>query len=165
MLFADNIQWHIYRMHMYTALCKSHPLLPITPSLFTLVNLILYLLGEPAFLARATNTHPLLSLVCYQLLTPCCITHPKAPHKSSYIFTLMPLTTSAVSSDTWSNGCLQGSQVLLIDRLSMDDLRVLRPGWWVADGPHGSWPSTVYKWEMTGWPSDRRTGSREGVER
>jgi hypothetical protein len=40
---------------------------------------LFYLLGEPASLARGANTHPLLSLVCYQLFSPCCFTHPKAP--------------------------------------------------------------------------------------
>jgi hypothetical protein len=47
----------------------------------------LYLLGDPASSARGAYTHPLLSLVCYQLLSPCCFTHPKAPHRSSCIFT------------------------------------------------------------------------------
>jgi hypothetical protein len=70
MLFADNIQQHTYRMYMYTTLRQAHPLLPLTPSLFTLVNPTLYLLGEPAFLARGANTHPLLSPVCYQLFPP-----------------------------------------------------------------------------------------------
>ncbi len=43
-----------------------------------------YLLGEPAFLARGANTHPLVSLVCYQLLTLCYFTHPNTPHRSGY---------------------------------------------------------------------------------
>jgi hypothetical protein len=56
------------------------PLVFVTPSYAT----TFYLLGEPAFLACSVNTHPLLSLVCYQLFTLCCFTHPKAPHRSSY---------------------------------------------------------------------------------
>ncbi len=59
----------------------SRPLLYLSP-LLTLP--LFYLLGGPAFLARGANTHPLLSLVCYQLFTPCCYSHPKAPHRSSY---------------------------------------------------------------------------------
>ncbi len=43
-----------------------------------------YLLGEPAFLACGANSHPLLSLVCYQLLTFCYFTHPDTPHTSGY---------------------------------------------------------------------------------
>jgi hypothetical protein len=37
------------------------------------------LLGDPASFARGSNTHPLLSLVSYQLFSPCYFTHPKAP--------------------------------------------------------------------------------------
>jgi hypothetical protein len=37
-----------------------------------------------SFLARGANTHPLLSLVCYQLLTLSCITHPDTPYQSGY---------------------------------------------------------------------------------
>jgi hypothetical protein len=40
-----------------------------------------YLLGEPAF-SRGANTHPLLSLVCYQVLTLCYFSHPNTPHRS-----------------------------------------------------------------------------------
>jgi hypothetical protein len=37
-----------------------------------------------SFLARGATTHPLLSLVCYQLPTLCCSSHPNTPHRSSY---------------------------------------------------------------------------------
>ncbi len=37
-----------------------------------------------SFLARGANTHPLLSLVCYQLPTLCCFSHPNTPYRSSY---------------------------------------------------------------------------------
>ncbi len=36
-----------------------------------------YLLGDPSSFACGANTHPLLSLVGYQLFSPCCLTHPK----------------------------------------------------------------------------------------
>jgi hypothetical protein len=36
-----------------------------------------YLLGDPSSFARGANTHPLLSLVGYQLFSPCCLAHPK----------------------------------------------------------------------------------------
>jgi hypothetical protein len=35
-----------------------------------------YLLGDPSSFARGANTHPLSSLVSYQLFSPCCLTHP-----------------------------------------------------------------------------------------
>ncbi len=54
------------------------PLLMI-PSLFVLANPSFYLLGEPASLARGANIDPLLSLVCYQLFSPCGFTHPRHP--------------------------------------------------------------------------------------
>ncbi len=56
-------------------------------SSFTWSKPFFYLLGDPASFARGANTHPLLSLVFYQMFSPCCFTHPKAPHRSSYIFT------------------------------------------------------------------------------
>ncbi len=37
-----------------------------------------------SFLACDANTHPLLSLVCYQLSALCCFSHPNTPHRSSY---------------------------------------------------------------------------------
>jgi hypothetical protein len=102
------MQWHtyIYKTYRYSAvLSQPLPLLPVPhyPILFctVLANPHSYLLGEPAFLALGANTHPLLSLVCYQLFSPCCFTHPKAPQRSSYIFTQTTSTTSAVSSDTF----------------------------------------------------------------
>jgi hypothetical protein len=36
-----------------------------------------YLLGDPSSFARGANVHPLLSLVSYQLFSPCCLTHPE----------------------------------------------------------------------------------------
>ncbi len=49
-----------------------------------------------SYLARGTNTHPLLSLVCYQLFTLCHFSHPI---DQVTIFTEMT-STSAVPSDT-----------------------------------------------------------------
>ncbi len=88
-----------YAAFMVTPIFASRYFFP-----FTLANPSCYLLGEPASLARGVNTHPLLFLVSYQLFSPCCITHPKAPHRSSYIFT-KTTSISAVSSDTISNKC------------------------------------------------------------
>jgi hypothetical protein len=36
-----------------------------------------YLLGDSSSFARGANTHPLLSLVGFQLFSPCGLTHPK----------------------------------------------------------------------------------------
>ncbi len=45
----------------------------------------LYLLTwRTRFLARGLNTHPLFSLVCYQLHNLCCFSHPNTPYRSSY---------------------------------------------------------------------------------
>ncbi len=41
-----------------------------------------------SFLARGANTHPLLSLVCYQLPTLCCFSHPSTSHRSSYTISI-----------------------------------------------------------------------------
>ncbi len=69
---------------------------PVDPPLATLFASLnppcitrppVYLLGDPYSFARGANIHPLLSLVSYQLFSPCFLTHPKAPHRSSYIFT------------------------------------------------------------------------------
>ncbi len=105
MLFADNvceINMHrcIYIMMMIS--CQPTPLLLALLYLPLLhePTLLSYLLGDSASFAHGVNTHPLLSLVCYQLSSPCCFTHPKTPHRSSYIFTQMTSTTSAVPSDT-----------------------------------------------------------------
>jgi hypothetical protein len=55
---------------------------PCFPSLLYLAPFIwsnpsFYLLGDPASFARDAN--PLLSLVCYQLFSPCCFPHPRHP--------------------------------------------------------------------------------------
>ncbi len=83
-------------------LANPPPCFPVSLQLapFIWFNPSFYLLGDPASFAHGANTHPLLSLVCYQLFSPCCFTHPKAPHRSSYIFTQMTSTTSAFPSNT-----------------------------------------------------------------
>ncbi len=82
--------------HSHRYICTHDDSLSIHPFLLSLTSTFLflygptspfYLLGDPASFARDANTHPLLSLVCCQLFSPCCFTHPKAPHRSSYIFT------------------------------------------------------------------------------
>ncbi len=54
----------------------------LLPTLFSCH--LFFLTWRTSFLARGANTHPLLSLVCYQLLTLCYSTHPDTPHRSSY---------------------------------------------------------------------------------
>jgi hypothetical protein len=75
---------HIYRHSLtLTPPHASHCPLPLCmPIPLTLT--LFYVHGKPASLARGANTHPLMSLVCYQLFTLCCFTHSKAPHRSSY---------------------------------------------------------------------------------
>ncbi len=93
-------------MHRYTSIqqffSQPSPLLPILalilPLLYILAPLFTYLENQLLLLVMQ-NTRTLLSLVCYQLLSPCCFTHPKAPHRSSNIFT-QTSATSAVPSDT-----------------------------------------------------------------
>ncbi len=87
--------------------CQPTPLLPVLALScpFYMIQPFFYLLGDPASFARGANTHPHLSLVCYQLFSPCCFTHPKAPHRSSYIFTQMTTTTSAIPYDTPTSIC------------------------------------------------------------
>jgi hypothetical protein len=58
-------------MYMCAAFKLAPPFASHSPTPFTLANPSLYLLGEAAFLARGANTHPLLSLVCYQLFSRC----------------------------------------------------------------------------------------------
>ncbi len=52
------------------------------PSTFTWDPYLL--IWRTSFLARDANVQLLLSLVCYQLFTLCCFTHPDTPHRSSY---------------------------------------------------------------------------------
>ncbi len=75
------------------------PLLLITCSLY--LTPLFYLLGEPAFLARSLNTHLLLSLVCYQLFTLCCFTHPDTPRRSSYSIYIDDINN--ISRPVWYN--------------------------------------------------------------
>ncbi len=65
----------------------------------------IYLLGDPFSFACGANTHPLLSLVSYQMFSPCYFTHPKTPLRSSYIFTWTTSTISAVPSGTIPTTC------------------------------------------------------------
>jgi hypothetical protein len=86
-----NSDTHSHR-YMYTRddSLSIHPLLLSITLVFLFLcspTPLFYLLGDPASFARGANSHPLLPLVCYQLFSPCCFTHPKAPHRSSYIFT------------------------------------------------------------------------------
>jgi hypothetical protein len=95
MHFYSQIMYKRQYVHMYTHtvivmfLSVNPPLASIFASLFPrcMTNPSIYLLGDPSSFARGANTHTLLSLVSYQLFSPCYFTHPKAPHKSSYIFT------------------------------------------------------------------------------
>jgi hypothetical protein len=82
----------------------------LLPALFTCHPLFLlpafFLTWRTSFLARGANTHPLLSLVCYQLFTLCYFSHPDTPHRSSYNIYMMTSTTSAILSDTLSDKML-----------------------------------------------------------
>jgi hypothetical protein len=82
------------------------PYFPLPHPLFYSTNpfyiTTFYLLWKPAFLARGANTHPLLSLVCFQLFTPYCFTHPETAHRSSYSIYIDDINNSAVPSDTLS---------------------------------------------------------------
>jgi hypothetical protein len=65
----------------------TYPLLLIARSFYLppLSMLPTFLLTwRTSYLARGANTHPLWSLVCYQLFTLCHFSHPNTPHKSSY---------------------------------------------------------------------------------
>ncbi len=84
MLFADNTWRHTYaQIYKHTQFfSQPYPLLPALALIllpFIWLNPSFYLLGEPASFAHDANTHPLLSLVCYQLFSPCCYTHPRHP--------------------------------------------------------------------------------------
>ncbi len=52
--------------------CWPTPCFPFAP-----FNSLVYLLGDPSSFARGANIHPLLSLVSYQLSSPCCLTYPE----------------------------------------------------------------------------------------
>ncbi len=52
-----------------------------TPHFYYPLSLLTW---RTSFLALGVNTHPLSSLVCYQLPTLCCFSHPNTPHRSSY---------------------------------------------------------------------------------
>jgi hypothetical protein len=58
------------------------------PTFFTCNPLIMLptflLTWRTSYFACGANAHPLLSLVCYQLLTLCHFSHPNTPHRSSY---------------------------------------------------------------------------------
>jgi hypothetical protein len=60
----------------------------LLPALFTHHTLLLLpaflLTWRTSFLARGANSHPLMSLICYQLLTLCYFSHPNTPHRSGY---------------------------------------------------------------------------------
>jgi hypothetical protein len=64
-----------------------------------------HLLGDPSSYACGANIHPLLSLVSYQLFSPCCLTRPEdIPQIKLHIY-IDDITTSAVPSDTISVPC------------------------------------------------------------
>jgi hypothetical protein len=71
-LFTDRI---VQYLHIRLNPCHPTPC-PLLPAFL--------LTGRTSFLARGANTHPLLSLVCYQLPTLCCFSHPTTPHRSSH---------------------------------------------------------------------------------
>ncbi len=106
MLFADNVYRHINAQMYHTKtmiFCQPIPLPP--PSLLYLAphmiqHFFVLTWRSSFFCSWCEYPSTLLSLVCYQLSTPCCFTHPKAPHRSCYIFTQTTSTTSAVPSDT-----------------------------------------------------------------
>jgi hypothetical protein len=105
MLFADNVcEINMHRCIHITTTISCQPTRWVSPRFILPLlrdpTLLFYLLGDPASFTRGANTHPLLSLVCYQLFSPCCFTHPKTPHRSSYIFTQTTSTTSVVQSVT-----------------------------------------------------------------
>jgi hypothetical protein len=55
------------------------------------------------FFALGANTHPLLSLVGYQLFSPCCLTHPKGtPHIMLHIY----IDDINISRPVWYRCCI-----------------------------------------------------------
>jgi hypothetical protein len=69
-------------------LMLTPPLAPYYPLFLLATPYLCYplflLTWRTSYLAHGANTHPLLSLVCYQLLTLCYFSHPNTPHRSSY---------------------------------------------------------------------------------
>ncbi len=121
-IIHNDTHMHRYMYITTIILYQPTPLLPFLarPWLapFVWLNPSFYLLGDPASFACGGNTHPLLSLVCYQLFSLCCCTHPKAP-QSSYIFTKTTSTTSAVPSDTVNQVAVCWKQRIKIPNFSI----------------------------------------------
>jgi hypothetical protein len=81
---------------------STHPLLLslIYPTPLACTNPSFYLLVDSSSYAHGANIHPLLSLVSYQLFSPCCLTHPEdTPQIKLHIY-IDDITTSTVPSDT-----------------------------------------------------------------
>jgi hypothetical protein len=67
---------------------------------FCIINRPLYLIGDPLSYGHGVNIHPLLSLVSYQLSSPCCSTHPEDTLQIKLHIYIDDITTSAAPSDT-----------------------------------------------------------------
>ncbi len=77
--WTQNLVIHRSYITVFTQQMRFMPTQPLAPcySLFLLT-------WRTSFLAHGANTHPLLSLVCYQLPTLCCFSHPNTPRGLSY---------------------------------------------------------------------------------
>jgi hypothetical protein len=79
-IYGSVYTWDMARVNpapcfLLPALFTCHPLFLLPAFLLT---------WRTSFLSRGANTHPLLSLVCYQLPTLCYFSHHHTPHRSSY---------------------------------------------------------------------------------
>ncbi len=89
--WTQNLVIHRWYIMVFTHkiwLASTQPLAPHCPLFFTchpsfLLPAFLFT-WRISFLAWGAKTHPFLSLVCYQLPTLCCFSHPNTPHRSSY---------------------------------------------------------------------------------
>jgi hypothetical protein len=94
--YAKNIYYSVYTWdvaHVNPAPCF------LLPALFTYNPFLLT--WRTSFLAPGANTHPLLSLVCYQLLTLCYFAHPDTPHRSGYNIYINDINN--ISRPVWYN--------------------------------------------------------------
>ncbi len=83
--YSQLIYYSIYThdiAHVNPTPCSPLPALFYLPSSLYVTHFLHT--WRTSYLACDSNTHPLLSLVCYQLFTLCHFSHPNIPHRSSY---------------------------------------------------------------------------------